>query len=121
MQLTRISFLAALCFPAFAAASDDALAKLHPDLLKVKNTEVNVIVRFVEVPDVLVHAAVSRLGGKLVRDLPLIESAGYRIPASALPKLAALREVVRISPDAVVGPAKARIVKAGPILVTGDN
>jgi serine protease AprX len=76
-------------------------AKLHGDFTAANRSaeKVNVIVRFVEPPNLRLHALVRRHGGELRRELAIIDSAAYRIPAGKLRQLAARPEIAGISLD----------------------
>jgi serine protease AprX len=75
-------------------------AKLHGDFAAANKSEkVNVIVRFTEAPNARLHALVRKHGGELLRELSIIDSAAYQIPAGRLLRLAAYPEVIGISLD----------------------
>ena len=66
---------------------------------KRPSDQVDVIVQFAQAPTAKQHQKVFDRGGKLRRELGLIKSGSYSMPASALADLAADPDVSYISPD----------------------
>src|SRR5271165_4246060 len=85
----------------FAATTGSGSAKLYGDFSAASksNQSVNVIIHFTTAPNAKLHLLVSHHGGQLLRQLALIDSAAYRIPAANLARLAARPEVAGISLD----------------------
>src|SRR6478609_9609206 len=90
--------------------------KLARDLQGKKPTDqVNVIVQFNQIPAAKHHKSVLKRGGKLRRELKLLRSGAYSIPASALADLQANPDVQYVSVDRPVrGAAGALVPIAGP-------
>src|SRR5271169_1787702 len=66
------------------------------------NASVDVIVRYKNPPSALHHDRMARRGGKLRRELSLVRSALYSVPASELESLSNDPEIEYISPDRAV-------------------
>jgi len=79
-------------------------AKMSRDLAERKAAlgKVNVIVQFKQAPTAKHHQKVFNRGGSLMRDLALVRSGAYSVPASALAALADDPDVAYVSPDRTV-------------------
>ncbi len=109
LSLTAVAIAGLL--PAAAAEK----APLHPYFRSLKpDQEVQVIVRFSGPLEPRHHDLVKSEGGKLEKELKLINGAVYRITRSAVEPLLGKKEVLSISPDAAVNNQKA---VAPPVLV----
>ena len=74
--------------------------KLSKDLEGARSSDqVNVIIQFKTAPNAELHKKMLRRGGKFNRELDLVKSGVYSIPASALAELASDPEVAYISLD----------------------
>lgn len=97
-----------LCLTAFAAAGLLAAAEkapLHPSFRDMKpDQEIQVIVRFSEPVDTHHHQLVKEQGGKLEKELKIINAGVYRVPRKAIEPLLEKKEVLSISPDQAVTP-----------------
>ena len=77
--------------------------KVSKDLEKASG-QVNVIVQFKRPLALDLHQRVAAHGGTLTRELGLVRSGVYKVPASEIPSLASDPEVAYISPDRPVAP-----------------
>lgn len=101
LQLTAFAVAGLLT----AAAADKA--PLHPYFKTLKaDQEVTVIIRFASGPESRHHELVKTQGGKLERELKLINGAVYRIQRKSVEPLLEQKDVLSISPDAPVGQPK---------------
>lgn len=91
------------CICAGSTAAPDR-AKVQSDVLAVRGHDrrINVIIRFRGAPSAKLQAALRQQGCVLRRDLRVIGSAAYTIPAAALDKLTALPQIEWISLDGEV-------------------
>jgi len=76
------------------------LSKIARDLVGANPlAPVQVIVQWKQAPSLLQHQEVTSLGGQLISTLPLINGAVYTLPAGLVNILAALPDIIYISPD----------------------
>ncbi len=97
-----------LCLTAVAVAgllpaAGAEKASLHPLFRSMKaDQEVQVIIRFASPLEQRHHELVKHEGGKLERELKVINGALYRLTRKAVEPLLENKEVLSISPDGVV-------------------
>jgi serine protease AprX len=97
MSLRLITSL--VLMPACFLLANPPTEKLARDLPESGAMNVNVIVRFNVTPGHHQHTLVAVHGGRLLRQLSLVQGAAYRIPADRLTELAEENDVISISPD----------------------
>jgi serine protease AprX len=88
--------------PVPAPRSGGAPARIDPALLEAGPGDVGVVVRLDPGADRAVHREVDRLGGQVLRELPLVDGFAARLPARAVRRLAALEDVAVVSADQAV-------------------
>jgi serine protease AprX len=92
LMLCTVILTAGLAFAGSRKMSKDLEGKNASD-------QVDVIVQFTQAPTARHHQKVFNRGGKLRRELGLVRSGAYSLPASALAALAADPDVAYIAPD----------------------